>query len=175
MKRLTLLLVLLAIGWGETDVATGATNASSTNRVLMIDASSMPIAAGKVTLIIGSLQRTNGVYSGDYKIKVAPYFYKNEKGRLAIVVSDESMTTLNRGRVTAIVGTATTNGKNGRTRHFDATATPADLNHGTLKLWFKAGDSKMTFEPAYHFAVNETAAASMQTNNAVLTSNLKTP
>jgi hypothetical protein len=117
----------------------------------MIDPSSMPVAGGKATLTIGALQRVDGVYSGDYTIAVSPYFFKNEKGRLAIVVSDQSLASINQGKVAAIVGTATTTGKGGKSRHIDATATPADINRGMLKLWFMAGNRKMTFEPAYHF------------------------
>jgi hypothetical protein len=124
----------------------------------------MPIAGGKATLIIGALQRTKGVYTGDYKIKVFPYFSKNEKGKLAIVVSDESLAKLNRGKVAAIIGTATTNGKGGRSRHIDATATPININRGTLKLWFMAGNRKMIFAPAYHFAGKETAVVLAQAN-----------
>ena len=105
----------------------------------------MPVAAGKATLIIGALQRTNGVYAGDYKIKVFPYFLKNEKGRLAIVVSDESLAEASQGKVVAITGTATTSGKSGKSRHIDATATPVDSNHGTLKLWFMAGKPENDF------------------------------
>ena len=88
-----------------------------------------------------------------------PYFFKNEKGRLAIVVSDESLAEVNQGKVAAITGTATTSGKGGKSRPIEATATPADINHGTLKLWFTAGDRKMIFEPAYHFAGEGTVAA----------------
>jgi hypothetical protein len=163
MKRIAFLLALLAAGWGGTHAATVSTNSAPTSRILMIDPSSMPIAAGKATLIIGALQRVDGVYSGDYKIKVFPYFLKNEKGRLAIVVSDESLAVINQGKVAAIIGTATTSGKGGRTRHIDATATPADLNRGTLKLWFTtAGNRKMVFEPAYHFAEKGTAVVVVQ-------------
>jgi hypothetical protein len=122
----------------------------------------MPIAEGKATLIIGALQRANGVYQGDYQIEVFPYFLKNEKGTLAIVVSDESLAMLNRGKVAAIIGTATTSGIRGRSRHIDATATPIDINHGTLKLWFMAGDRKMIFAPAYHFADKGTAVVLAQ-------------
>jgi len=126
----------------------------------------MPIAGGKATLTIGALQRADGVYTGDYKVKVFPYFLKNEKGRLAIVVSDESLAEINRGKVAAIIGTATTNGKGGQSRHIDATAMPADINHGTLKLWFTAGNKKMIFEPAYHFAGNGTVAVLAETIEA---------
>ena len=151
-------MALLAAGWGDTHAAPASTNSAPTNRILMIDSSSMPVAAGKATLVIGALQRADGVYSGDYKIKVFPYFLKNEKGRLAITVSDESLAGLNQGKVEAITGTATTSGKSGKPRHIDATATPADINRGMLKLWFTtAGNRKMIFEPAYHFAGNGTA------------------
>ncbi len=115
----------------------------------------------------------DGVYSGDYKIKVFPYFFKKEKGRLAIVVSDESLAMLNQGKVTTIMGTATTSGKGGVSRHIDAIATPADINRGTLKLWFAAGEREMIFEPAYHFAGKGTAALPAQGNETKLTSNLQ--
>lgn len=129
-----------------------STNVVSTNRILIIDPSFMPIAAGKATLTIGVLQRVNGIYTGDYKVRVTPFFLKNEHGRLAIVVSDESLARVNRGEVATIVGTSTTSGKDRISRHIDAIATPTDIDHGKLKLWFMAGDRKMTFEPAYHFA-----------------------
>jgi hypothetical protein len=137
-----------------THPAVATTNVPSASPILMIDPSSMPVGGGKATLIIGKLQRTNDVYSGDYQIKVSPYFFKNEKGRLAIIVSDAVLAGINRGKVQAIVGSATTSGTGGRTRHIDATATPADANHGSLKLWFMAGNRKMTFEPAYHLIGN---------------------
>ncbi len=176
MKRITFLLALLAAGWCGICAAPASTNSAPTNRILMIDSSSMPIAAGKATLTIGALQRTNGVYSGDYKIKVFPWFLKNEKGRLAIVVSDESLAEINQGKAAAIIGTATTttSGKGGRSRHIDATATPADINRGTLKLWFTtAGNRKMIFEPAYHFAGTGTAAVRAQMTETNLAFNLQ--
>jgi hypothetical protein len=155
-------LALLTFVCTGVHAAMGLPDSAATNRILMIDPSFMPIAGGKATLIIGTLQRIDGIYSGDYKIKVSPYFFKKEKGRLAIVVSDESLTNLNQGKVTAIIGTATTSGKGGRSRHIDATATPAGNNQGKLKLWFKAGDRAMVFEPAYHFVEQGTVAVLVQ-------------
>jgi len=165
MKRMTVLLALLAPLWASTAAAP-----LSTNRVLIIDPSSMPVAAGKATLTIGTLLRADGIYTGGYRINVSPYFYKNEKGRLNIVVSDESLAKLNRGKVATITGSATTGGKGGETRHIDATATPANNDRGTLKLWFMSGERKMIFEPAYHFAEKQMPAMLAQTN---MNSNLK--
>ena len=151
MKRVSILLALLATGWSAAYAVPVSTNSAAASRILMIDSSSMPVGAGEATLIIGSLQRTDGIYTGDYKLKVFPWFLKNEKGRLAIVVSDESLAEAGQGRVVTITGTATTSGKGGRTRPVEVTATPEDINHGTLKVLFLAGSRKMIFEPAYHF------------------------
>ena len=158
MKRITVVLALLAAGWSAAHAAPASTNAAAGNRVLMIDSSSMPVAAGKATLIIGPLQRTNGIYTGDYKLKVFPWFFKNQTGTLAIVVSDASLAEAGQGRVVAITGTATTSGKGGQSRPIAAIATPVNMDHGTLKLWFTtAANRKMIFEPAYHFTGNEAA------------------
>ncbi len=137
-------------------------NSASTNLTLMIEPSSMPVDAGKATLTIGALRRVGGVYTGDYKVTVFPYFLKNEKGTLAIVVPDEALAKINQGKVVAITGTATTSGKGERSRPIEAIATPADINHGNLKLWFMAGDRKMIFEPAYHFAGKDSTAVLAQ-------------
>jgi hypothetical protein len=159
MKQITVLLALLAMGWSAVFAAPAPTNSAAKNRILMIDSSSMPVDAGKATLTIGPLRRTNGIYTGDYKLKVFPWFLKNEKGRLAIVVSDESLAEASQGKVVTITGTATTIGKSGRTRQVEVTATPTDTNHGMLKLSFTTvKNRKMIFKPAYHFAGDETAS-----------------
>lgn len=149
-KRWLPFLTLLVPLWtGAAHSLTNA-NASATNRVLIIGRSSTTVSGAKATLSIGPLQRQTNIYSGDYQIKVSPYFYKGEKGRLAIVVSDESLAKVSRGVAVEIKGTATTNGKGGETRRIDATATPADRTHGALKLWFISGDRKMVFNTSYH-------------------------
>jgi len=154
VKQIFVEVTLLAVAWNTAQASPDLTNTASANRVLMIDASSMPVPGGKATLTIGELQRVNGVYTGDYKFKVFPYFFKNEKGRLAIVVSDAVLADVNQGKVAAVTGTATAGGKGDMCRVIAATATPADMDHGTLKLWFTAGGRKMIFEPDYHFVGN---------------------
>ncbi len=111
----------------------------------------MTIAGGKATLTIGLLRRTNDVYGGDFQMKVAPWFFKSEKGKLAIVVTDESIAKAARGLTVEIKGTATADGKKKALRQIDAVATPVDSNHGALKLWFTVDERKMVFETAYRF------------------------
>jgi hypothetical protein len=153
MKRITIFLALLATGLGSAHAAPDSTNHINSDRILMVDPSSASVAAGRATLTIGALLRTNDLYTGNYKIKVFPYFFKNEKGTLTVFVSDATLAGINAGKVAVITGTATTSGKGGRTRHIDVTATPMDINQGKLKLCFiTASNRKLIFEPAYHFA-----------------------
>ena len=74
MKKISVLLALFAAGWIVACAAPASTNSTAANRILLIDSSSMPIAGGSATLTIGALQRVNGVYLGDYKLMVFPYF-----------------------------------------------------------------------------------------------------
>ena len=88
---------------------------------------------GESHLDIGPLKRVNGVYTGNYAVKLFPYFFKNEKGTLAIVVSDESLAMINLGKEAKVSGTATTSGKHGVSR----TLTPPPPR----ETWIAAGSS----------------------------------
>jgi hypothetical protein len=122
------------------------------SRVLMIDRCSTVVSGARATLIIGPLRRDGNIYTGDYQVKVSPYFFKGEKGKLAIVVSNESMTRVANGLPVEITGTATTSERNSVPRRIDATANPLDGDSGILKLWFLAGETKMTFDTSYRLA-----------------------
>jgi hypothetical protein len=168
IKRMLILLALLPAGLGLAQTGAVSTNSAVADRILMVDASSMPVAGGKATLTVGPLRRTNDVYTGNYKLKVFPYFFKNNSGRLAIMVSDEAVADISAGKAIAVIGTATTSNRSGRILHIDATATPVDINHGALKLWFMVGDRKMIFQPAYHLADQATVADSTPAINTNL-------
>jgi hypothetical protein len=152
MKRIVVLLALLIAGPGHAHAAPISTNSALFSRILLVDACSTPVAAGKATLIIGPLQRTNGTYIGVYRLKVFPYFFKNQKGRLVINVSDESIAGASPGKVVAITGTATNDGKNGKSLPIVGIATPVDIDHGKLRLYFTTGSRKLVFDSNYHFS-----------------------
>ena len=118
----------------------------------------MPLPAAKATLIVGPLTRTNGVYVGDFKVKVFPYFFKSDHGRLAIAVPDQALAAFNQGQTVSVTGTATST-KNGKVRQVEITAMPKDHDHGTVSLWFMVGDQKMIFTLAYQFTINVTSTA----------------
>lgn len=145
-----LFLLLLSSSWGAAQAVPTASD-SVASRPLILENSTMPLPTAKATLIIGPLTRTNGFYVGDFRVKVFPYFYKSDWGRLAINVPDQALAAVNQGNAVAITGTSTSN-KNGIVRQIAITAMPKDRERGTISLWFMAGDQKMIFTPAYHFA-----------------------
>ena len=149
MSKSILCLLLLTSTWSATR-AVAATN-NSAGPVLILENSTMPLPTAKATLIVGPLTRTNDLYVGDFKVKIFPYFFKNDWGRLAINVPDQALAAMNQGKAIALTGTSISE-KNGAVRHIEITAKPQDHNHGTVSLWFMAGNQKMVFTPAYHFA-----------------------
>jgi hypothetical protein len=156
MPKTILCLLLLASSWGATQAVPTTTNSAS--RVLILENSTMPLTTARATLIVGPLTRTNGIYAGDFKVKVFPYYFKSDWGRLAINVPDKALAAMNQGKTVAITGTSTST-KNGTVRHIEITATPKDRDHGTVSLWFMVGNQKMIFKPAYQFSNNVTATA----------------
>jgi hypothetical protein len=127
-------------------------NVAPADRLLMIERSSMKVAGGTATLIIAPLRRTNDIFGGTFEMKVVPYFFKNDKGTLAIEITAESFAKASKGLPVKITGTATTPDKHGViVRKIEAVATPADDYHGALKLWFDIDDRKMIFNTRYRF------------------------
>jgi len=149
-------LLLLASSWGVAQASPPSTNSASP--VLILENSTLPLTTARATLIVGPLTRTNGVYAGDFKVKVFPYFFRSDRGRLAINVPDTALAAVCQGETVVVNGTSTST-KTGIVRHIEITATPKDRNHGTISLWFMAGDHKMTFTPAYHFTNDAVASA----------------
>jgi len=137
---------LLGSRAGET-----ATNVVSPGRLLMVETSATTVSAAKARLTIGPLAPAGDIYHGDYEMRVSPFFFKSEKGRLAITIPRESIANSTAGRSVEITGTATTTGKNEKARRIDAIATPRNKEEGDLKLWFMVGERKLVFDTRYHF------------------------
>src|SRR5437879_11869932 len=81
---------------------TGTSN--PVTRKLFIDPSSTSVRLGKATLIVSPLTRRGGNYIGDYQLKVRPYFFKSENGRLVLGASEAFVRWLPSGRVPDFTG-----------------------------------------------------------------------
>ena len=91
------------------------------------------------------------MYEGDYRIKVFPYFFKNETGRLFVNVSEAGLRQMVGGGVTRFTGRATTNGS-GLTRKITAKATPAGGGRGALTFTVATENGPLVFNTSYRIA-----------------------
>jgi hypothetical protein len=98
------------------------------------------------------LKRTNDTFAGEFKMKVAPYFFKSDKGRLEVVVPDEAIAKVSAGKPADFAGCATTmDGKKAVVRQFSALATPVSAEEGELKVWLTVDERKLVFQTKYRF------------------------
>jgi hypothetical protein len=91
-----------------------AERSGAVTRKLFIDPSSTSVAlGGKASLIVSPLTHRNENYVGEYQLKVRPYFFKSEKGRLLLAAPADSVRKLRAGTVINFTGKAVTH-KDGR-------------------------------------------------------------
>ena len=65
---------------------------------MFVEPSSSKLAGGTAKLVVGVLSRDDSSYTGEYRIRVFPYWFKNESGKLLIKVSETSLRRDDRGR-----------------------------------------------------------------------------
>jgi hypothetical protein len=115
---------------------------------LFIDRSFTRVSGAKATLTIDPLVRNGESFQGDYQMKVTPFFFKSETGKLEIFVSNESLAKATNGIPVEITGTALTDGEDVK-RKVNARATPRDKDRGELRVWFKVDERELVFQTTY--------------------------
>ena len=116
--------------------------------MMFVDPSSTKVSLGKVNLIVNPLTHKGKFYLGVYQIKVTPYFFKNEKGTLEMVASDDSIHKLAEGIAMEFTGKAT-NDKDGTQKAITGKATPTTKDHGTATFSIATDNGLMVFNTSY--------------------------
>lgn len=115
---------------------------------LIVAPSSSRLAGGTAKLVVGTLSREDSSYTGEYRIKVFPYFFKNETGKLLIKVSETSLRRMIEGDPTSFSGRAITDGT-GETRGITAKVRPAASDHGALTFTVATENGPLVFNTSY--------------------------
>lgn len=118
---------------------------------LLVAPSSSQLAGGTAKLVVGVLSRDNSSYTGEYRIKVFPYFFKSETGKLLIRVSETSLRKMIEGDATSFAGRAITDGT-GETRPVTAKVLPAAGDHGALTFTVATENGPLVFNTSYRIA-----------------------
>lgn len=139
------------LGWGVLFffvlTQSGALSDGITSR-LIVAPSSSSLAGGTAKLVVGVLSREDSAYTGLYRIKVFPYFFKSESGKLLIKVSETSLRRMIEGDATSFAGRAITDGT-GETRRVTAQVLPAASDHGALTFTVATENGPLVFNTSY--------------------------
>ncbi len=152
VKPWCILLLILVIFFGSRPDAgaevSEANPVRQSDSQLYIAPSSSKLAGGTAKLDAGPLRRDGSAYVGGYEIKVIPYFFKNETGRLFIHVPTEAFDHMVDGLPTSFTGRATTS-RTGQTRKVTARATPSANDHGDLTFTVATDNGPLVFNTSY--------------------------
>jgi hypothetical protein len=133
------------------------TSAGGPPPTVKIETSKTSIYVGNVTLSTTPLRWEDGVYSADYRAKVFPYFFSNEKGHLTISFSAADVARLDRGEVVYFKGEA--QNTDHEKRRIEGRAVPADAKHGKIKVRvFVTPKIELIFNSLYQFEEAERKA-----------------
>jgi hypothetical protein len=151
-RPLVLMLMVTALAEGAgTERPTFRHSSGPTFRKLFIEPSSSRLLGGKAKLVVGTLNRQGKKLVGNYQIRVTPYFFKSEKGRLSIALSDSSLQALLQGMPAEFSGVAETDDTN-EIRPITANATPFANDRGALLISIGTENGKLPFQTSYRMA-----------------------
>ena len=105
---------------------------------------------GKVKLIVSPLVQKRTIYTGDYQLKVTPYFFKSQKGGLVLVSSGDLVAKLSQGKAVEFTGKAT-NIADGTSKFVRGKATPSTPDQGAVTFSILTDNGEMVFNTFYHF------------------------
>ncbi|MHA3772301.1 hypothetical protein ACXR0O_12275 [Verrucomicrobiota bacterium sgz303538] len=151
MKLESAILGLIAItgNWASGQVAASSVQTPAP-RKLFIQPTSTEVAGGKASLTISMLRRQAATYIGSYDLKVSPWYFKNETGKLIMSVPDESVQKLIQGIAVDFTGSVTTDGE-AKARTVNARATPSGKEQGSVTFSFIGEARKVIFNTKYQF------------------------
>lgn len=143
---------LIALFWLVLSLGlTIAARAAAPYDKVLVETSSTSIYIGKVTLSVTPLLRKDGVFSGDYKAKVFPYWFMSERGSFRMKVSDEDIARIAKGETVEFTGEAEENGSR-EPRKITGRATPIDTTRGKFKVRiFVTEKIQLIFNSTYKF------------------------
>lgn len=116
---------------------------------MFIDPSSSSVALGKAKLTVSPFVQQRAVYTGDYQLKVTPYFFKRQKGGLVLASSGDLVAQLAQENAVEFTGKAT-NLADGTSKVVRGKATPSTPDQGAVTFSILTDNGEMVFNTFYH-------------------------
>ena len=140
--------ILLASGTARSQTPPFAGKSAATQSRMFVTPSTTKVALGKVALSVSPLGKQGEYYVGTYRLKVTPYFFKNEMGTLTLGNGDDLFGKLTAGTRVPFTGKAVS-GKDGVVKTVNGSATPAGNGQGAVSFTVVTENGPMTFNTSY--------------------------
>lgn len=142
----------LALGLASATAHAEATPAvrGDPHAVATVEKARTSIYIGNVTLTMPPFRRTGEIYQSTYQAKVFPYFFYNERGKIAITLSDDELRRLSQGETVHFKGEAEDTA--GEPRRIEGRVVPDDALSGVIKVrvWVSP-KIELIFNTTYRF------------------------
>ena len=142
---------MVAVQADSQTVGLPAGNPKSANLRMFVDPSSTSLALGKASLTVSPLTYQKQTYAGDYQLKVVPFFYNIQSGKLTLAAPDDSVRRHAEGLAVEFTGEAV-NQKDGKTKAIKGKITPITKDRGTVVFSIATDNGELVFNTSYHFA-----------------------
>lgn len=145
------LLSIVAVQADSQTVALPTGNQKATNLRMFVDPSSTSLALGRASLTVSPLTYQKQTYAGDYQLKVVPFLYKSQAGKLSLAAPDDSVRRLAEGLAVEFIGEAV-NQKDHKTKVVKGKITPITKDRGRVAFSIATENGELVFNTSYHFA-----------------------
>ena len=138
--------------WATLVVAFGSLCSAAPFDTVVIDPVKTSIYIGNVSLTTTPFRRSENVYKADYKARVVPFFFHNERGHLWVEFTPEQLERLERGERVQFTGEAENTDKEPRRIEGHATPAAPGEKHGRIKVRvFVTPKIELIFNSLYRF------------------------
>lgn len=120
---------------------------------IVVAPSKSRLTMAEASLIVGELSHENGAFRGDYAIKITPFAFKNEEGRLDLKITKADALKLSQGQAVEFSGTATSNKRN-KEQGVKGKTEPTGATGGNVSFVVTTSDRQIVFNTTYKLIVH---------------------
>jgi hypothetical protein len=148
--------LLAAKAFSQTAALSPSAQTSGRHAEVTVDPAHTSAYVAEISLALTPLTRRGDAYTGDYTVKVFPFFFFNEHGAISIEFSADQLQRLARGEKVGLKGLARNSA--GAARRIEGSAVPAaaGADHGKIKVYvWVSRKIDLVFNTSYRFTGRE--------------------
>jgi hypothetical protein len=125
----------------------GSAYADDVPKMIVQPSATKVAALAKANLTVSPLEHQEKAYVGSYQLKVTPFTFKSESGKLFLNAPEETVRQIKKGQPVAFTGKATNAA--GEVKIVRGKTTPETNEHGAVTFSVETENGSMVFNTSY--------------------------